>query len=110
IRESLSAGSNRNPIRYQRVLVPLDGSQRAGVALSVAEAITTVHKAELTLAYVVVQPEMARYMPLSQEESELVDRFMEINQGVGDKYLKQIASRLPISVQTSILVSNNIAV
>lgn len=110
IREDLSAGSNMNAIRYQRVLVPLDGSQRAGVALSIAEVITTVHQAELRLVYVVVQPEVARHMPLNQEEADMVDRFVEINQDAGGKYLKQIASRLPVTVRTSTLVSNNIAV
>jgi nucleotide-binding universal stress UspA family protein len=80
------------------------------VALSIAESIAGAHQAELSIVHVVAQPEMARHMPLKQEEAELVDRFVEINQKEGSKYLKLIASRLPIIVQTSILVSNNIAV
>jgi nucleotide-binding universal stress UspA family protein len=110
VREDLSAGLPADGIHYQRVLVPLDGSQRAGVALSIAESIAGAHQAELSIVHVVAQPEMARHMPLKQEEAELVDRFVEINQKEGSKYLKLIASRLPIIVQTSILVSNNIAV
>src|SRR5450432_571831 len=96
-------------LRYHRILVPLDGSQRAGATLPVATALAQAHQAELLLVHVVSKPEMARHMPLTQEDSELINRFVERNQEEGNKYLEQLQTHLPIDVQTHLLVSDNVA-
>jgi len=94
---------------YRRLLVPLDGSRRAGSALPLATALIQAHHAELMLVHVVSKPEMARYMPLTQEDAELMNRFVERNQEEGNKYLDQLREHLPANVQTRLLVSDNIA-
>jgi nucleotide-binding universal stress UspA family protein len=95
---------------YRRLLVPLDGSRRAGSALPLATALVQAHHAELVLVHVVNKPEMARYMPLTQEDTELINRFVERNQEEGNKYLEQLRSQLPNNAQTRLLVSDNVAV
>jgi len=52
---------------------------------------------------------MPRHMPLTQEESDLINRFVERNQEEGTKYLEQLESHLPTDVQTHLLVSDNVA-
>src|SRR5205085_10997019 len=94
---------------YRRLLVPLDGSRRAGSALPLATALVQAHHAELMLVHVVNKPEMARYMPLTQEDVELINRFVERNQEEGNKYLEQLRGQLPTTVQTRLLVSDNVA-
>lgn len=94
---------------YRRLLVPLDGSRRAGSALPFAAALVQAHQAELMLVHVVSKPEMARYLPLTQEDEQLMQRFVERNQEEGNKFLEQIRGHLPAHVQTRLLVSDNIA-
>lgn len=94
---------------YRRLLVPLDGSQRAGAALPLATALVQAHQAKLMLVHVVSKPEMARHMPLTQEDAELIARFVERNQDEGNKYLEQLRGHFPTTVQTRLLVSDNIA-
>ncbi len=96
-------------LSYQSLLVPLDGSQRAGAVLTLATALTQAHHAELMLVHIVSKPEMPRHMPPSQEDIELANRFIERNQEEGSKYLEQMQMRLPANTQTQLLVSDNVA-
>lgn len=96
-------------LHYHRLLVPLDGSRRASAALPIATALVQAHSAELVLVHVVNKPEMARYMPLTQEDTDLINRVVERNEEEGNKYLDQIRSHLPANVQTRLLVSDNVA-
>jgi len=106
---SISHDPQPNDLRYRRVLVPLDGSRRAGSALPFATALVQAHDAELMLVHVVNKPEMARYMPLTPEDVDLINRFVERNKEEGNKYLEQISAHLPGHVQTRLLVSDNVA-
>jgi len=96
-------------LRYQRLLVPLDGSQRAGSALIMAAALAEAYHSELLLVHVVSKPEMARHMPLNQEDTDLLNRFIERNQEEGNKYLEQMHDHLPVHPKTRLLVSDNVA-
>jgi nucleotide-binding universal stress UspA family protein len=96
-------------LRYQRLLVPLDGSRRAGATLPMATALAQAHQAELLLVHVVNKPEMARHMPLTHEDEELMNRFVERNQEEGTKYLEHLQAHLTAHVQTHLLVSDNVA-
>jgi nucleotide-binding universal stress UspA family protein len=74
-----------------------------------ATALAQAHQAELLLVHVVSKPEMARHMPLTQEDEELMNRFVERNQEEGAKYLEQLQAHLPTDVQTHLLVSDTVA-
>lgn len=107
-----TGGSNTELARepsYQRMLVPLDGSQRAGAALTIATAFAEAYRSEILLVHVVTRPEMARHMPLTQEETVLVNRVVERNQEEGGKYLEQVREQLHPSCQTLLLVGDNVA-
>jgi nucleotide-binding universal stress UspA family protein len=62
------------------------------------------------LVHIVSKPEMARHMPLTQEDEELMNRIVERNQDEGNNYLEQLKDQLPTRVQTRLLVSDNVAV
>lgn len=98
-------------LQYERLLVPLDGSARAGSALPLATAIAKANNAQLLLTHVVAKPEMARLMPLTPEENELITRFVERNQEEGNKYLDrlQTLANSDVQIQTRLLVSDNVA-
>lgn len=97
-----------NPDHYQKVLVPLDGSQRAEVILPVVAALAQEHNPKFLLTHVVTRPEMPRHAPPSSEETELVDRLVEINRAEAERYLESFAARVPGDVETRLLVSDNV--
>jgi nucleotide-binding universal stress UspA family protein len=101
-------GNDVDGIRYRRILVPLDGSQRAECVLPVATKLAQQHQAELLLAHVVTRPEVFRQTPLTAEDNELIDQLIERNQAAASKYFEQLRSRLSIEVETRLFVSNNI--
>jgi nucleotide-binding universal stress UspA family protein len=94
---------------YEKILVPLDGSQRAEITLPIATSFAQNCGAQLVLAHVVHRPEMPRHAPPNVEEMELVERIVALNQTEAARYLENIASRLGGDVETRLLVSNNIA-
>jgi nucleotide-binding universal stress UspA family protein len=96
-------------LQYQRLLVPLDGSQRAECALPVANALARLHDSELLLAHVVCRPEMPRRVPLTQEELELLKRIEDRNQQEAARYLEQLQSSMAGNVQIRLLISEGAA-
>jgi nucleotide-binding universal stress UspA family protein len=109
IRTNQPTSVQTDDFRYRRLLVPLDGSQRAGAVLTMANALARAHEAELLLVHIVSKPEMARHMPLSREDTELATRLIERNQDAGSKYLELMLPHLPANTRTRLLVSDNIA-
>jgi nucleotide-binding universal stress UspA family protein len=94
-------------LRYERVLVPLDGSQRAECVLSLASQLACFHDAQLLLAHAVGRPETPRHKPLTEEEAELVDRITEYNRLEATRYLEDLEDRLECDVQLRLLESED---
>jgi len=101
------------PPAYQRILVPLDGSQRAENVLPIITQLAHSHKSQIHLAQVVQTPEMARQMPPSPEDIDLSNRVVARNREEAGRYLEQVKSRSyleGVDVQTHLIVSDNAAV
>ncbi|HWQ47288.1 MAG TPA: universal stress protein, partial [Longilinea sp.] len=75
---------------YQRILVPLDGSQRAENVFPIITKLARFHKSEIHLVQVVQKPEMARQMPPTNEDIELSNRLVTRNQEEAGRYLEQV--------------------
>lgn len=98
---------------YQRILVPLDGSQRAENVLPLITQLARFHGSQIHLVQVVQTPEMARQMPLAQPDIDLSNRWMTRNREEAEAYLKQVKRRSylkGIAVQTHLILSHNTAV
>lgn len=78
---------------YQRILVPLDGSQRAEHVLPIVMQLAHVHKPTIHLVHVVQTPEMARRMPPLQEDIDLAKHVVARNREEAGHYLEQVKSR-----------------
>ena len=98
VRAYKSRPKHLTDLSYKRLLVPLDGSQRAECALQSASKLAQFYNAQLLLAHVVCKPEMPRRTPLTNEDVELVNRIVERNQKEMEKQLEQLQSRLPVEV------------
>jgi nucleotide-binding universal stress UspA family protein len=97
-------------LRYQRLLVPLDGSQRAECVVPIAVALVRSHDAELLLAHVVRKPEMPRRTFPSEEDIELANRLVERNREEVSAYLQDLKTQLPLDADSHLLVSDDVAV
>ena len=98
---------------YQRILVPLDGSQRAENVLPIITQLARFHKSQVHLVQVVQTPEMARQMPAAREDIDLANRVVARNREEAGRYLEQMKSRSyleDIAVQTHLINSENAAV
>jgi nucleotide-binding universal stress UspA family protein len=95
---------------YQRILVPLDGSQRAEFVLPVAANLAKASNAALLLAHVVHKPEMLSRTLTSPEDFELLDRFIERNRAEAMKYLEQLVSRVDAKAEPRLLVSDKVSI
>jgi nucleotide-binding universal stress UspA family protein len=84
-------------LRYDRILVPLDGSARAESALPVAVEIAREHAATLILAHVVPGPELTCATPLDADDLELEQRVIHRNQRVAGEYLDRLRTSLAAS-------------
>jgi len=92
VRAYLPVTSDLAGLRYQRLLVPLDCSQRAECALPLATTLARFHESQLLLAHVVTRPEMPRRAPLTEEEVELANRLVERNRLEASRCLEQLRS------------------
>ena len=96
-------------LKYRRLMVPVDGSQRAETVLPVASSLAAFYEADLFVVHVVRRPEMPRRRtPLTPEDIGLAERLTERNQSEANKYLEEIQSRAPVKVQTRLEISDRV--
>jgi nucleotide-binding universal stress UspA family protein len=96
-------------LRYERVLVPLDGSQRAECVLPLVGALAALHGARILLAHVVRKPELPRRAPPSREDQELADALTERNRLEASQYLEDLRARLSLPAEVRLLVEEHVA-
>jgi nucleotide-binding universal stress UspA family protein len=97
---------------YKRILVPLDGSWRAEYVLPMVSRLGRFQESEIHLVHVVRKPEMARHMPLSQEDLDLSQQIVARNQAEATHYLERLKVRLAregLNMHTHLLTSDNAA-
>jgi nucleotide-binding universal stress UspA family protein len=108
-----SQAESPETLHYKRILVPLDGSQRAENVIPIVTQLAQTYQSEIHLVQVVQTPEMARQMPAEREDIELCDQFVARNQQEAGRYLEQVKSRSVlegINVQTHLITSDNAAI
>jgi nucleotide-binding universal stress UspA family protein len=96
-------------LSYRKIFLPLDGSQRAEMSLTVAESLARAHSSEILVAHIVRQPELPRRTSASQEDLLLVNQLTERNQAEAIKYLEDLKSRIDVTIQTKLEVSPSIS-
>ncbi len=95
-------------LRYHRLLLPVDGSQRAECVLPPTEMLARAHAAQALFVHVVRRPEMPRRTPLSPADAELVERVVERNRGEAERYLDELKARLSGNAETRLTVRDSV--
>jgi nucleotide-binding universal stress UspA family protein len=93
---------------YRRIVVPLDGSQRAEWVLAFAGKLATMGHGEVHLVYALAPPEMPQHAPPTQEDLDLSRRLVERNRQEIERYFEQIQTRLHNHVSTHLLSGRDV--
>lgn len=109
VRAAQSVASDVTDLRYQRILAPLDGTQRAEIILPAIAALAHAHDAQIVLAHIVQKPAMPRRTLPSREDVALADRLVARNQAEAARYLEQLQAQIAGKVETRIVVSEHLA-
>jgi nucleotide-binding universal stress UspA family protein len=96
-------------LHYRKIFLPLDGSQRAEMPLTLAEALARAHSSEILCAHIVRQPELPRRTSASQEDLLLVNQLTERNRAEAIKYLEDLKSRFDLKIESKLVVSPSIS-
>jgi nucleotide-binding universal stress UspA family protein len=96
-------------LKYRNILVPLDGSLRAEVALPAAVNLAQSHQANLSLIHIIQRPEIIQRIPSSQQDQELLDQVIERSKEAAMRYIDQLRSRLPVEFEPILRVNNNVS-
>ncbi|MGF1629294.1 MAG: universal stress protein [Kiloniellaceae bacterium] len=105
-----SAGTGDEPLRYRRVMTPLDGSSRSECALPIAAGIAAAHDAEIVLVHAAPNIELTETGPLEAEALALRDQLRQRNERIAEQYLRGVKSRLPraqVSMRTRVLANGD---
>lgn len=106
LREGAQRLETSGKVLYRRVLVPLDGSQRAECVLPLVSSLAQYFESELHLSHVVTEPELPRRTPPSEEDQGLARQLTERNREEAAAYLAQLQERL--QAETHLQVDHNV--
>lgn len=98
-------------LRYRRILVPLDCSQRAECVLPVVSSLADYHDPKIHIVHVVQRVTIPLRMPQTREDSELVDQVTQRSREAAAQYLSQIQPKMisaAFDVRTCVSVSDNV--
>ncbi len=105
---------------YRRILLPIDGSRRAELALSagieLARGTTPAGKtpdksgkqSKLVLAAVIRPPELPIPEPCQVEISQLVEELLKISRLAVTNYLDETKGRLPVACETHVIENTSV--
>ncbi|MBC7235721.1 MAG: universal stress protein [Chloroflexi bacterium] len=94
-------------LTYRRLLVPLDGSQRAECALAPAITLSEAYNADLYVTHIVARPVVPRRVPLTLEEQGLINRLTELNEQEARVYLRDVMARCRPCTETILRVADS---
>ncbi|MEE9322231.1 MAG: universal stress protein, partial [Granulosicoccus sp.] len=95
----------RTHVSFGKIMVPLDGSSRAELALPLALEMAKRHGAEIFIAHAAPEAILTVSRPLEAEALELMHRVKVRNQRVAAEYLAKIRSRFS---STGVIVNTHI--
>lgn len=90
-----AGATGEDPVRYRRVMTPLDGSSRSESALPIALGISDAHNAEFVIIHAAPNIDLTEIGPLEAETIALRNQLRDRNERVAEKYLGDVKSRLP---------------
>ena len=94
---------------HPRILLPLDGSQRAECMLPLATTMAQTLGATLLLTHIIKEPEMARRTSPNAEDTRLVAQLIERNRQDSTQYLNDLSARLSVPTEVHLVTHRSIS-
>ena len=92
-----------------KILVPLDGSQRAECTLPLIQYLDTALTSQIVLAHVVQPPSAIYSQGVQNGERDLIVQLIEKGKEKAAQYLNDFAARLQTPTATKVVINSNIA-
>jgi nucleotide-binding universal stress UspA family protein len=93
IRAYLPSSGGMTRVRYKRLFIGMDCSARSEFVLPFAISLAQAHKSQVILETVIEKPKSINRFPLSDEDTNLVNKFVERNYEAATRYLKQLVTQ-----------------
>jgi nucleotide-binding universal stress UspA family protein len=93
VRAYVPASAKMTKIRYKRLFIGMDCSPRSEFVLPFAINLAQYHKSQVILESVIEKPHTIQRFPLSDEDTNLINKFVERNYEAAARYLKQLVTQ-----------------
>ena len=93
VRAYLPTSAGMTKVRYKRLFIGMDGSPRSEFVLPFAISLAQHHHSQVILETVVEKPQPINRFPLTEEDTNLVNKFVERNFEAATRYLKQLVTQ-----------------
>jgi nucleotide-binding universal stress UspA family protein len=110
VRAYLPTSTGTTKIRYKRLFVGMDCSPRSEFVLPFAISLAQFHKSQVILECAIEKPQAINRFPLSEEYTELVNKFVERNFQAASHYFKQLVTQFStkeIKLKTHVSIGDN---
>ena len=110
VRAYLPTSTGTTKIRYKRLFVGMDCSPRSEFVLPFAISLAQFHKSQVILECAIEKPQAINRFPLSEEDTELVNKFVERNFQAASHYFKQLVTQFStkeIKLKTHVSIGEN---
>jgi nucleotide-binding universal stress UspA family protein len=93
VRAYLPPSAGMTKIRYKRLFIGMDCSPRSEFVLPYAIGLAQHHRSQVILESVIERPQAINRFPLSDEDTNLINKFVERNYEAATRYLKQLVTQ-----------------
>lgn len=108
VRPPAEATNQKEPARYEGIMVPVDGSRRGDWALCLATSIARAQGAELLVVHVVSVSEHPERLPRAPDEERLQRELVRIGRASAERYLEEVSGRFAatdVRLRTKVVVA-----
>lgn len=93
VRAYLPSSTEMTKVRYKRLFIGMDCSPRSEFVLPFAISLAQFHQSHLILESVIEKPQSINRFPPSDQDTELLNKFVERNSQAASHYLKQLIAQ-----------------
>lgn len=93
VRAYLPSSAGMTRVRYKRLFVGMDCSPRSEFVLPFAMSIAQYHKSHVVLESIIEKPQNINRFPPSDQDNDLLNKFVEKNYQAASHYLKQLIAQ-----------------
>jgi len=110
VRAYLPSSTGKTKIRYKRLFAGMDCSPRSEFVLPYAISLAQFHKSQVILECAVEKPQVINRFPLSDEDTELINKFVDRNFQAASHYFEQLVTQFStkeLKLKTHVSVGDN---